>query len=160
MHDLCQYSADGVISADTKPLSKLMFLVLLEAQSFTILVTAFVLMTPNWRIPVHSCVHYTNTTNLPTKHIHKFLNLDISSMKSMVIKTSSFNRRLASVNDTIYPLVQHRNLKVVLFPHFPYQIGHQVLSILSPKYSQLCHFLHPTFVQTTFSSLLNYLLSF
>lgn len=103
-------------------------------------------MTPNWRIPAHSCVHYTNTTNLPTKHIHKFLKLDISSMKSMIIKTSSFNPRLASVNDTIYPLVQHRNLKVILFPHsshFPYQIGHQVLSIHSPKYSQLCHFLCP-----------------
>ena len=47
MHDLCQYSAGGVISANTKPLSKLMFLVLLGAQSFMILVTVFVLMTPN-----------------------------------------------------------------------------------------------------------------
>lgn len=127
-------------------------------------VTVFALRTPKWRTPAHSSEHYNNTANLPTKHIHKFLILNISNMKSVSIRLCSFHPNLSHLHKWHHhPSLCSTYLAVILnpsllpTPRLQYKIHHQALSALFSKYIYLhCYNLHPGYYQL-FPELLRYL---
>ena len=145
MHDLCRHSAGGMISACTKPLRKSVFLVLWEAQFFprspssllprqSYLLSWLQLLSLRWRLPnegLQPTEHCTNTTNLPTKHIHKFLKLHLSSMRSTFIKMCSFNPSLSYLYKWHHhlPTCSHQKSECHSFPRHWNPIFNKILTV-------------------------------